>query len=96
MTNVVRNLFGMYASTKRLFIFLLRVNGGLGIKRISDVYYTKRVDFLIKMLNHDEENFPLIARESLKLDMIKMGVDVTRNARSFLDYELNDEVVNIA
>ena len=45
LTNVVRKLFGMYASTTRLFIFMPRVNGGLGIKRISDVYYSTRVDF---------------------------------------------------
>ena len=44
------------------------------------------------MLNNEVENFRLIARESLKLDMIKRGVDVTRNARNFLDYELNDDL----
>ena len=87
----VRNIFGFYQSTTKLFIFIPRLNGGLGIKRISNVYYTTRLSFLIKMLNHSVENFRFIARESLKMDMLKRGVKSTGSENNFLGYELNDD-----
>ena len=91
LVKLVRNIFGFYQSTTKLFIFIPRLNGGLGIKRISNVYYTTRLSFLIKMLNHSVENFRFIARESLKMDMLKRGVKSTGSENNFLGYELNDD-----
>ena len=63
LVNAVRELFGLYKSTTRLMIFLPRKYGGLGIKRLSSVYYTTRLSFLVNVLNHDVENFRFISRE---------------------------------
>ena len=71
ITDAVRELLSLYKSTTRTVIFLPRENGGLGIKRISDVYRSTRLAFLIKMLNHDVMHFRHIARSSLELDMKK-------------------------
>ena len=40
LTKTVRDLYGLYSSTTRLVIYLPRDLGGIGIKRISDVYTT--------------------------------------------------------
>ena len=72
-------------------IFLPRENGGLGIKRISDVYRSTRLAFLITMLSHDVVHFKHIARSSLELDMKKRGVRPTDGANNFLGYELTDD-----
>ena len=71
LTKTVRDLYGLYSSTTRLVIYLPRDLGGIGIKRISDVYTTTRLAFLINMLNHDVAQFQNIARVSFKLDMKK-------------------------
>ena len=64
----------------------------IGIKKISDVYHTTRLAFLIKMLNHPVEQFRLIARESVKLDMRKRNVAETDNPINFLGFELNEDL----
>ena len=71
MVNKVRELFGLYNTTTRLIVHLPRIHGGLGIKKISHVYYTTRISFQVKMLNHDETIFSNIAKNSLLLDMKK-------------------------
>ena len=40
------------------------------------------------MLNHDVKNFRFIARESLKMDMCKRNINLTRSENNFLGYEL--------
>ena len=61
------------------------------MKKLSFVYYTTRIAFLVKMLNHDVEKFSFIARESLKLDMKKRNVTfVGPQGRNFLGYELDE------
>ena len=61
----------------------------IGIKRISDVYRTTRLAFLIEMLNHPVRSFSYVARESLKLDMKKKNVDMsTEEDNNFMGYEL--------
>ena len=74
----------------QLVIYLPRDLGGIGIKRISDVYTTTRLAFLINMLNHDVAQFQNIARVSFKLDMKKRGVDETVSNVNFLGYKLTD------
>ena len=57
LVDSVRELFGFYESTTQLSIFLPREHGGLGIKKISNVYYTTRIAYLVKMLNHNVDKF---------------------------------------
>ena len=91
LTKVVRNLYGLYHSTTRLIIYLPHELGGIGIKRVSDVYITTRLAFLVKMLNHNIVQFQNVARNSLKLDMSKRGVRETVNLNNFLGYELTND-----
>ena len=80
-----------YKWTTQCAIFLPREHVGLGIKKLSFIYYTTRIAFLVKMLNHDVGNFMFIARESLKLDMKKRNVTfVGFQVRNFLGYEVNE------
>ena len=89
MTDVVRNLFGLYKSTTQCVIYLPREKGGLGVKKFSDVYYVSRISFLLKMLNHEVLDFRYLARQSLKLDMAKRGVPQSDLQNNFLGYETN-------
>ena len=63
LVEAVRGLFGMHKSTTKIAIHLPRKFGGLGIKRISSVYYATRLSFIAKLLNHEVESFRFIARE---------------------------------
>ena len=87
---IVKELFDLYKSTTNSVIFLPREIGGLGLKKVSDVYITTRVAFLLKMLNHPVEHFKYIARTSLALDMKKRGVQLSENENNFLGYQVND------
>ena len=86
----IKEIFHLYKSTTNSVIFLSRDIGGLGVKKLSDVYISTRVSFLLKMLNHSVEQFKHIARTSLALDMEKRGVLRTENERNFLGYELSE------
>ena len=59
------------------------------MKRVSDVYQTTRLAFLVKMLNHVVPQFRNMARESLRLDMAKRGEPLSETSDNFLGYELN-------
>ena len=88
LTQTVRNLYDLYSSTTQLIIYLPREDGGIGIKRISAVYRTTRIAFLVKMLNHEEDHFRNSARHSLSLDMLRRGVAESGNEKNFLGYEI--------
>ena len=90
LTDKVRELFGLYTTTTRLIIYLPRVYGGLGIKKLSHVYYITRTSFLIKMLNHDEKVFSNIVKRSLQLDMKKRGVLESNENNNFLGYGVKE------
>ena len=64
--------------------------GGIGIKKVSDVYYVTRSSFVIKMLNHDILDFKFVARESLKRDMAKRGVPISNLPINFLGYAVEN------
>ena len=81
LTSAVRDLYVLYKSTTSLVIYLPREHGGIGVKRISDVYRSIRLAFLIEMLNHDVTQFKEVARYSLKLDMEKRRVPITQKNR---------------
>ena len=91
LINKVRELFRLYSTTTRLIVYLPRMNGGLGIRKVSHVYYITRVAFLIKMLNHPEDIFSDLARRSLQLDMKKRGVSLTNSSNNFLGYEVDEK-----
>ena len=91
LTDVVRTLFNLYKSTTQSVIYLSREDGGIGVKKFSDVYYTTRISFLLKMLNHDVLDFRHVARESLKLDMAKRGVPISDLPNNFLGYEISND-----
>ena len=90
LTKKVKTIFELYPSTTNTIIYLPREKGGIGIKKFSDVYICSRIAFLTKMLNHKEERFKFITRESFKLDMKKRGVNECENVTNFLGYEVND------
>ena len=89
VTKTVREMYALYTTTTNLVIYLPREYGGIGVKRVSDVYRTTRLAFLVKMLNHDVPQFRNMARESLRLDMVKRGVPLSENSDNFLGYDLN-------
>ena len=85
----MRELFGLYQTTTNSVLYLPCEMGGLGLKKISDIYITTRIAFLLKMLNHEIEHFRFIARTSLSRDMKKRGVPTTNNnINNFLGYQL--------
>ena len=72
-------------------IYLSRLHGGIGVKQFPTVYYCTRVAFITKMLNHNEEIFKDIARECLKLDIEKRGINTSNAVNNFLGYEVNND-----
>ena len=89
VTPTVREKYGLYTTTTNLVIYLPREYGGIGVKRVSDVYRTTRLAFLVMMMNHDVPQFRNMARESLRLDMVQRGVPLSENSNNFLGYNLN-------
>ena len=81
----------LYETTTQLVVFLPLEHGGIGVKRVSDVYRSTRVAFLIKILNHPQLQFKNIARKSLKLDMEKRKVASTDNDMNFLGLEISED-----
>ena len=91
LVSAVRELLKLYKPTTQLAIFLPLDHGGIKVRKLSFVYYTTRIAFLVKMLNHDVEKFSFVARESVRLDMQKRSVTfVGFQRRNFLGYELDE------
>ena len=80
-------IFGLNHSATVRSCFQSKQNGGLGIRKSSIVYRATRISHLLAMLNHKEENFRFVARNSLQLDMNKRGVSRTTNENSFLGFK---------
>ena len=81
----------MCKSTTRDVIFLSRSHGGIAAKLIPSVYYCTRVSFIVKMLNHDVENFRSITQSPLDLDMRKRDVSKSNGNNNFFGYEVDDK-----
>ena len=80
----------LYKPTAQLTVFLPRGHEGLGVKKLSFIYYTIRIAFLVKMLNYNVEKFSFIARESFKLETKKKSATFFGlQKRNFLGYELD-------
>ena len=89
LVSAIGNLLKLYKSTTQSAMFLPRNHGRLGVKKLSFVYYTRRIAF--QMLNHNVEKCSVIARESMKLDMKKRKVSFAGfQRRNFLGYELDE------
>ena len=71
-------------------MFLKKQHGGLGIRKPSTIYRATRINFLIKMLNHPDNNFRFIPRNSLSLDFKKRGISRNEANRNFLGYTIKD------
>lgn len=91
LVKAVRNMYDLYETTTQLIVFLPREHGGIGVKRVSDVYRSTRIAFLIKMLNHPQLQFKNIARQSLNLDMEKRKVVATDNDMNFLGFKISED-----
>ena len=91
LTNKVRELLFLYKSTTRDAIYLSRLHGGIGVKQFSTVYCCTPVAYTTKILNHNEEIFKNIARESLNLDMKKRRINTSNAVNNLLDYEDNND-----
>ena len=91
LVKAARNMYDLYETTTQLIVFLPRKHGGIGVKRVSDVYRSTRVAFLIKMLNHPQLQFKNIARQSLNLDMEKRNVAATDDDMNFLGFEISED-----
>ena len=92
LTNKVRELFSLYKSTTKDVIYLSSLHGGIGVKQFSTVYhYCTSVAFITRMLNRNEEIFKNIARESLKLDMKKRGINTSYAVNNVLGYKVNND-----
>ena len=74
-------------------MLLLIDHRGLPVKKLSFVYYTTRIAFLIKILNRDVEKFWFLARESLKLDMKKKH-DLSIKGNFFTIQDVNRKFSN--
>ena len=71
-------------------MFLKKQHGGLGITKPSTIYRATHINFLIKMLNHLDNNFRFIARNSVSFDFKKRGILRTEANRNFLGYTTKD------
>ena len=94
ITDAVRELFSLYKSTTRIVIFLPRENGGLGIKRISDVYRSTRLAFHIKMLNHDVMHFRHIALKGSAMNNLALAKILHHFYNSRLSVKQLDQLDN--
>ena len=86
----LRKIFNLNNNTTTRTMFLKKQHGGLGIRKPSIIYRATRINFLIKMLNHPDNNFRFIARNSLSLDFKKRGIPITEPNRNFLGCTIKD------
>ena len=86
----LRKIFNLNNNTTTRTMFLKKQHGGLGIRKPSIIYRATRINFPIKMLNHPDNNFRFIARNSLSLDFEKTGIPRTEANRNFLGYTIKD------
>ena len=63
---VVRNMFGLYPKTTDKVFFIGRLQGGLGIKKPSNVYIATRIPNLVNMLNHGRTKYKVYSKRIVK------------------------------
>lgn len=67
----VRSWLGLNQSSTRSFMFCPRSEGGLGLLHPRNMYYAKKLSFILSVLNSDDEQTRNTARYSLALHLEK-------------------------
>ena len=90
LVKTLRRVFSIETNTTVRTFFQNKSKGGLGVRKPSIIYRAARVNFLIHMLNHNDENFRFVARKSFEIDMTKRGVLRSDAENNFLGYNLKE------
>ena len=72
----VRFWMNQATNSNRLYFFVPRAQDGLGIRCITTLYHARRISFGVGMLNSDDAQVRLIARNSWKLHMSRRKVEL--------------------
>ena len=90
LVSCLRKIFNLNNNTTIRTFFIMKQQGGLGVRKPSIIYRATRINFLVKMINHSDENFRYIARTSHHLDFNKRGIPRTEGDSNFLGYSINE------
>ena len=90
LLSCLRKIFNLNNNTTKRTFFMMKKQGGLGVRKPSIMYRATCLNFLVKMINHSDENFRYIARNSLHLDFNKRGIPRTEGESNFLRYAINE------
>ena len=86
----LRRIFDFETNTTVRTFFQEKSKGGLGVRTPSIIYRTARVNFLLHMLNHNDENLRYVGRRSFVIVMTKRGVKRSNDENNFLGYTLKE------
>ena len=86
LASFLQRVFDLTHSTTVKTMFLKKQFGGIGIRKPSVVYRTRRICHLIKMLNNDNENIKFIAMNSLEIDFKTRGILSSVDEKNFLGF----------
>ena len=73
----IRNWMDLNKSSTRSVMFIPQKKGGLGVLKPTISYHSKKVSFMISVLNNDDTQVRATARSSLELHMSKRKVLMT-------------------
>ena len=90
LISCLRKIFNLNNNTTTRTMFIKKQHGGLGIRKPSTIYKATRINLLIKMLNHPDNNFKFIACHSLALDFMKRGIPRSQADNNFLGYSVKE------
>ena len=90
LISCLRKIFNLNNNTTTRTIFIKKQHGGQGIRKPSTIYKATRINLLIKMLNHPDNNFEFIARHSLALDFTERGIPRSQADDNFLGYSVKE------
>ena len=85
-----RKIFRLSNNTTTRTMFVKIQYRGLGIRKPSIIYRATRINHLIKMLNHPNDNFRFIACNSFILDFKKRGTPRSETDENYLGYAVKD------
>ena len=81
----------MICSVLESNVFVARSKGGLGLRNPTNMYIARSILFMVEMLNSDDNQVRLVARESFQLHMNKRKVNLVKSDDpSFGGYEINE------
>ena len=88
LVSCLRRIFNLNINTTIRTFFIMKQQGGIGVRKPSIIYRATRINFLAKMINHSGKNFRYIARNALHLDFNKRGIPRTEVESNFLGYAI--------